>query len=81
MVQNFSAPQYGYRIKENSQKWRFFEDGKYWILFGTVSRAENESAVFVWLWEDNGKKVSYLSVGNDVLFGEGYPEGIIPYKK
>jgi hypothetical protein len=80
LFDQFNDIGYGYRIKEHSEKWRFFEDGKYWILFGSVSRSEDESAVFVWLWEDNGKKVTYLSVGNNVLFGVGYPEGIIPYK-
>ncbi|MFN4873723.1 MAG: hypothetical protein ACK5JP_07930 [Akkermansiaceae bacterium] len=83
LYEQFNEIDYGFRIKECSEKWRFFEDGKYRILVGSVYKNKNESSIFVWLWEGAGEKqkVIYLSLGNEVIVGKEYPKGIIPYKK
>ena len=83
LYEQFNEIGYGFRIKECSEKWRFFEDGKYRILVGSVYKSENESSIFVWLWEGVGEKekVIYMSLGNEVIVGKIYPKGIIPYKK
>ena len=83
LYEQFNEIGYGFRIKECSEKWRFFEDGKYRILVGSVYKSEKESSIFVWLWEDSGQKqkVIYMSLGNEVIVGKEYPKGIIPYKK
>jgi hypothetical protein len=47
LYEQFKEIGYGFRIKECSEKWRFFEDRKYRILIGSVYKNEHESSIFV----------------------------------
>ena len=72
-----------YRIKDNIEAWKLFENREHFILIGTVYESENKGFGFVWVLKDNipqngNLNTVFFKVGDEIISGNFYPKGIIP---
>jgi hypothetical protein len=68
----------GYKIEENAEMWKVYEDKGYQIIVGTVAKNENELFMFTIVYRkvENNWEIVNFQIGNE---NKGnYPKDILP---